>query len=69
MTSIRNTNSPAIDGEVRRCCHDVGHGSIHRSDALNIAQIFMPSNFCANVLVDRRKYPLRFAQSSVNGLH
>lgn len=36
MKEVRNANSPAIAGNARRRLHGVGHGSIHRSDALNI---------------------------------
>lgn len=36
MKGVRNANSPAIAGNARRRLHGVGHGSIHRSDALNI---------------------------------
>lgn len=53
MKRVRNANSPAIAGDVRRNIHHVGRGSIHRSDALNITQIFLTSNFCSNGVVDR----------------
>mgnify|MGYP001583424118 CR=1 FL=1 len=53
MTDVRNTNSPAVAGGARRRIHDVGLGSIHRSDVSNIPQLFAPSNLYAECCVDR----------------
>lgn len=62
MKRVRNANSPAIAGDVRRNIHHVGRGSIHRSDELNIAQFFARSNLWGNILVDRCEVWRRYGE-------
>lgn len=60
MNGIRNANLPTVAGGARRCIHDVGLGSIHRSDELNITQFFARSNVLGNILVDRWEVRRRY---------
>lgn len=53
MNDVRNANSPAVAGEVRRRLHHVGHRLIHRNDLLNITQKKCVSNFFGKIHVDR----------------
>ena len=62
MNDIRNANLPAVAGGARRCIHDVGLGSIHRSDELNITQFFSWSNLWGNILVDRCEVWRRYGE-------